>query len=149
MPTDESVKRRKANGGTCGGQKVRNAGKPMAGRSAGKSGPWSTNWLLANCSLPPMRLRAGLAGDASNTQTAAMKTSFLIMVGLSEQFWTARFRTTACLKRMRKWTGNSKAPVAAILLRLLLTATVDADAAQLGVTVSQDLSVPGASQLGE
>ena len=38
---------------------------------------------------------------------------------------------------------------AAILLRLLLTATVTADAAQLGVTVSQDLWIPGASQPGE
>ena len=45
--------------------------------------------------------------------------------------------------------GLPMAPIAAILFRLLLTATVDADAAQRGVTVSQDLSVPRASQPGE
>ena len=42
--------------------------------------------------------------------------------------------------------GLPMAPIAAILFRLLLTATVDADATQLGVTVSQDLWIPGASQ---
>ena len=62
------------------------------------------------------------------------------------------WRCFSACRRIYSWLPQSASPrerfalVAAILLRLLLAATVDADATQLGVTVSQDLWIPGASQ---